>query len=292
MPEYFPGFLQLPLTAWMDDFLHWLVAGLAPVLDAVSGILTALLSHVEQFLFWLPWFVAIIIVGIIGWRVMRLWWAGLALSLLLGIIGVFGYWQQAMLTLAMVIVAVVIALILGIPLGFFMARSDPLASFLRPILEAMQTIPGLVYLLPALIFFGLGKVPAVLATLLYAMPPVVRLTNVGIRQVSPAVVEAAKASGSTPWQVLREAQFPLAFPAILVGINQTTMMALTMVVIASLIGAPGLGLDALNALTGIELGRSFTAGLSIVLLAVIIDRLTHVLAARQPYPARNGTQGS
>jgi len=286
MPEYFPVFLQLPIAAWTDAFLHWLIAFIAPVLDAVSSFLSAFLLHVEQFLFWVPWFVIIIVVGLVGWRVMRAWWAGVVLAILLGLVGVFGYWEQAMLTLAMVIVAVAIALILGIPLGFLMARSDAFASFLRPVLEAAQTIPSLVYLIPALIFFGLGTVPAVVATLLYAMPPVVRLTNVGIRQVSPAIVEAAKASGSTPWQVLREAQFPLAFPAILVGINQTSMMAMTMVVIASLIGAPGLGLETLNAITGAELGNSFTAGLSIVLLALVIDRLTYVLAAMQPYPAR------
>jgi len=166
-------------------------------------------------------------------------------------------------------------------MGIVMARSDFVESTIRPVLDAMQTMPSFVYLIPALMFFGLGKVPAVFATIIYAMPPVIRLTNVGIRQVPSSVVEAAEAFGSSSWQLLFNVQLPLARPSIMVGINQTTMMALSMVVIASMIGARGLGLEVLLAINRIEVGRGFEAGLSIVFLAIIIDRITHALAARQ-----------
>ena len=195
----------------------------------------------------------------------------------------FGYWDLAMMTLAIVTSSVLISLFLGIPTGIVMARSDFVESLLRPFLDGMQTMPSFVYLIPALMFFGLGKVPAVFATIIYAAPPVIRLTNVGIRQVPESVVEAAKAFGSSGRQVLFEVQVPLAVPSIMVGINQTTMMALAMVVITSMIGARTLGLEVLLAINRIEVGRGFEAGLSIVLLAIIIDRITNALAARQQY---------
>ena len=205
------------------------------------------------------------------------------MAVFLLLIGSFGYWDFAMMTLAIIISAVIISLALGIPTGIIMARSNRVESILRPVLDAMQTMPSFVYLIPALMLFGLGKVPAVFATVIYAMPPVIRLTDVGIRQVPQSVVEAAQAFGSSSRQILFEVQLPLAIPSIMVGINQTTMMALAMVVIASMIGARGLGLEVLLAINRIEVGRGFEAGLSIVLLAIIIDRITHAMAARQQY---------
>jgi glycine betaine/proline transport system permease protein len=160
-----------------------------------------------------------------------------------------------------------------------MAKSDLVESIVKPILDAMQTMPSFVYLIPALMFFGLGKVPVLIATLIYAVPPVIRLTNVGIRQVSQSVLEAARALGASPRQILFEVEVPLSIPSIMVGINQTTMMALAMVVIASMIGARGLGLEVLLAINRIEVGRGFEAGISIVFLAIVIDRLTNALAA-------------
>jgi glycine betaine/proline transport system permease protein len=206
---------------------------------------------------------------------------GLIMAGLLVLIGSFGYWELAMMTLGLTTAAVVVSLAVGIPVGITMAKSDLVESIIRPILDAMQTMPSFVYLIPALMLFGLGKVPALFATLIYAIPPVIRLTNVGIRQVSPNVIEAARAFGASSRQILFEVQIPLAVPSIMVGINQTTMMALAMVVIASMIGARGLGLEVLLAINRIEVGRGFEAGISIVFLAVIIDRLTHALAARQ-----------
>ncbi|MFP4388138.1 MAG: ABC transporter permease subunit [Desulfococcaceae bacterium] len=174
-----------------------------------------------------------------------------------------------------------ISLIVGIPTGILMARNDVAEAAIKPILDAMQTMPSFVYLIPALMLFGLGKVPAVFATIIYAVPPVIRLTNVGIRGVPQSVIEAAEAFGSSPNQTLFNVQLPLAFPSIMVGINQTTMMALAMVVVTSMIGARTLGLEVLLAINRIEVGRGFEAGLSIVLLAIIIDRITHGVAARQ-----------
>jgi glycine betaine/proline transport system permease protein len=173
---------------------------------------------------------------------------------------------------------VVFSLAIGIPLGISMAQSDRSESILKPILDGMQTMPSFVYLIPALMFFGLGRVPAVIATIIYAVPPVIRLTNVGIRTVDAEVVEAAMAFGAKKKQVLWDVQLPLAKPSIMVGINQTTMMALAMVVIGSMIGAKGLGMEVLLSINRIEVGRGFEAGISIVFLAIIIDRLTHSIS--------------
>jgi glycine betaine/proline transport system permease protein len=202
---------------------------------------------------------------------------------MLVLIGSFGYWDLAMMTLAIIFASVIISLALGIPTGILMARSNILQSILKPLLDAMQTMPSFVYLIPALMLFGMGKVPAVFATIIYAIPPVIRLTNIGIRQMPKSVIEVAQAFGSTPRQILHEVQILLAIPSIMVGINQTTMMALSIVVIASMIGARGLGMQVLIAINRIEIGKGFEAGLCIVLLAIIIDRITHALAARKEY---------
>jgi glycine betaine/proline transport system permease protein len=283
MPEWleFPEFLTIPLADWIDNVMHWVLTNWGGFFDTVGNVILQMLLGIERFLLWLPWFVLVLVVGLLAWRVIRRWWAGLLMASFLVLIGSFGYWDLAMMTLAIVIASVILSLAIGIPTGIFMARSDRFQSILKPQLDAMQTMPSFVYLIPALMLFGLGKVPAVFATIIYAVPPVIRLTNVGIRQVSPSVVEAARAFGSSSRQTLFDVQLPLAIPSIMVGINQTTMMALAMVVIASMIGARGLGLEVLLAINRIEVGRGFEAGLSIVLMAIIIDRITSAMAARQ-----------
>lgn len=279
----FPRLLTIPLARWVDGIIDWILANLGGLLDAVGGALLHVLVALERMLLWLPWIVIVLGVAYLAWFAIHKWWAPPLMAVFLLIIGSFGYWDLAMSTLAIIFAAVLISLIIGIPTGIAMARNDSVAAILRPLLDAMQTMPSFVYLIPALMFFGLGKVPAVFATIIYAVPPVIRLTNVGIRGVSESVVEAAQAFGATSRQILFEVQLPLAFPSIMVGINQTTMMALAMVVIASMIGAAGLGLEVLLAINRIEVGRGFEAGLSIVLLAILIDRITHALAARQQY---------
>jgi len=277
----FPEFLRIPVDQWVDALMSWLITNWGAAFDAIGNAILAILLYIERFLLWLPWVLVVVVVALVAWRVMRLWWAGVIMAGFLVLIGTFGYWDLAMMTLAIIISAVILSLLIGIPTGILMAKSNRAESIMKPILDAMQTMPSFVYLIPALMFFGLGKVPAVFATIIYAVPPVIRLTNIGIRQVPQSVIEAARAFGSSPWQILKDVQFPLAIPSIMVGVNQTTMMALAMVVIASMIGARGLGLEVLLAINRIEVGRGFEAGLSIVLLAIIIDRLTHALAARQ-----------
>jgi len=289
MPEWmleFPEFIQIPLADWIDAIMRWILQNWGAVFEFVSDqiILRGLLG-IEKSVLWLPWLLVVSLVGLAAWRIMRRWWAGLLMASFLVIIGSFGYWDFAMMTLAIIITSVIISLVIGIPTGIIMARSRPVQSVAKPVLDAMQTMPVFVYLIPAMMLFGLGKVPAVFATVIYAAPPVIRLTYLGIQQVPQSVIEAAQAFGSSWRQILFEVQLPLAIPSIMVGINQTTMMALAMVVIASMIGARGLGLEVLMAINRTEIGRGFEAGLSIVLMAIIIDRITHALAARQEYTA-------
>lgn len=277
----FPEFVRIPLADWINAIMDWLLIQFAALFDAIGHILLMVLLYIERFFLFLPWWLVILVVGVASWRIMRSWLMGIIMAGLLVLIGSFGYWRLAMMTLGLTTAAVVVSLAVGIPVGITMAKSNLAESIVRPILDAMQTMPSFVYLIPALMLFGLGKVPALFATLIYSVPPVIRLTNVGIRQVSEEVIEAARAFGASSRQILFEVQIPLAVPSIMVGINQTTMMALAMVVIASMIGARGLGLEVLLAINRIEIGRGFEAGISIVFLAIIIDRLTHALAARQ-----------
>ena len=275
----FPEFLAIPLAEWVDALMSWLLDTFGTLFDVIGHVMLMLLLYIEKFFLWLLWWVVIAAVFLAAWRVIGKWWHALFLAGLLFLIGTFGYWTLAMMTLGLTAAAVIVSLAVGLPTGIIMAKSDLVESIVKPILDAMQTMPSFVYLIPALMFFGLGKVPALIATLIYAVPPVIRLTNVGIRQVSQTVLEAARALGASPRQILFDVEVPLAIPSIMVGINQTTMMALAMVVIASMIGARGLGLEVLLAINRIEVGRGFEAGISIVFLAIVIDRLTHALAA-------------
>jgi glycine betaine/proline transport system permease protein len=261
--------------------MDWVLSTFSGVFDAIgSGILQFMLV-VEKFFLWLPWPVLVFGTGLLAWRLMGKWWSGLLMAAMLFFMGTLGYWELSMQTLALVTSAVIISLAIGIPLGILMASSNTFESIIKPLLDGMQTMPSFVYLIPALMLFGLGKVPALFATIIYAVPPVIRLTNVGIREVSPSVIEAAHAFGSSYWQILFKVQLPLARPTIMVGVNQTTMMALAMVVIASMIGAKGLGYEVLLAINRIEIGRGFEAGLCIVFMAIIIDRITYALASRK-----------
>jgi glycine betaine/proline transport system permease protein len=195
-------------------------------------------------------------------------------------IGTLGLWDQAMQTVAIMLVAVGLAILIGIPLGIASSRSNRVRATINPVLDLMQTIPSFVYLIPAAMLFGLGKVPAILATVIYATPPLIRLTDLGIREVNREVVEAARAFGATRWQILTGVQVPLAMPAIMQGINQTMMMALAMVVIASMIGARGVGETVLLGLQRGDSGQGLLGGLAIVLLAIVFDRITQAYGSR------------
>ncbi|MBW1647634.1 MAG: proline/glycine betaine ABC transporter permease [Deltaproteobacteria bacterium] len=277
----FPKNIDIPLDRWVDHAMDWVLATFGGFFDTLGTAILYFMIYTEKFFLWLPWPVLVAGVGVLAWRVMGRWWSGLLMAAMLFFIGALGFWELGMMTLSLVAASVIISLAIGIPLGIAMASSDRFESVLKPILDGMQTMPSFVYLIPALMLFGLGKVPALFATIIYAVPPVIRLTNVGIREVSPSVIEAAHAFGSNYWQILFKVQLPLARPTIMVGINQTTMMALAMVVIASMIGAKGLGLEVLLAINRIEIGRGFEAGLCIVFMAIIIDRITYALASRK-----------
>ncbi|CAI8019686.1 Glycine betaine/choline transport system permease protein OusW [Geodia barretti] len=193
-------------------------------------------------------------------------------------IGFMGLWENTIDTIALMVVAVALSVAVGLPLGVLAARNQTADRILRPILDGMQTMPSFVYLLPGILFFGLGKPAGIFATIIYAVPPVIRLTNLGIRQVSPETVEAARSFGASPLQILSKVQVPMALPTIMAGINQTTMLALSMVTIASMVAAGGLGDNVLRAIQKNEVGKGIIAGLAIVFMAIVIDRLTQSVA--------------
>lgn len=281
----FPEQWQFHVAPWIDNFVTWLLIRYGHFFDALSQSVLGLLLAIQSALTAVPWWAYVVLVGVGAFVAFRRVSSALLLMGLTFLIGAFGMWALAMETLAIIITSVILALVVGLPLGIIMAESDRAEAALRPILDGMQTMPSFVYLVPAMMLFGLGKVPAVLATLIYSLPPVIRLTNLGIRQVSKGVQEAAIAFGANRWQLLREVRLPLAVPAILTGINQTTMAALAMVVIASMIGARGLGQEVLLAINRIEVGRGFQAGMSVVALAIVIDRLTQGFARRWAPPS-------
>ncbi|MFP4375181.1 MAG: ABC transporter permease [Spirochaetaceae bacterium] len=282
----FPTFLRVPLADWVDEAMDWILDNLGPFFDFLGDVGLQVLLFVENVLLLIPWFVVILIVAFLAWKSLQKWVYSLVMSVMLLLIGSFGYWDLAMQTLAIVFTAVIISLLVGIPAGILMAWSDRFEGLIKPVLDAMQTLPTFVYLIPALMLFGLGKVPATFATIVYAVPPVIRLTNVGIREVPKDVIEAARAFGSNRREILFDVQLPLARPSILVGVNQTTMMALAMVVIGSMIGARTLGMEVLVAINRVEVGQGFEAGISIVFMAIIIDRITHAFAEHE-HESRN-----
>ena len=262
----------------MDSGLDWIIINFDPFFDAITiFVLRGILLPLEKFLLWIPWWAVIGVVVLIAFRINgRKIAFGTTLGMML--LGGIGLWDLAMSTLAIVLASTLLAIGMGMPLGILGAKNDRFDGMMRPILDGMQTMPSFVYLIPALMLLGLGKVPAVMATVIYSIPPIIRLTNLGIRQVDPEVIEAARAFGSTGKQILLKVQIPMAKPTIMAGVNQTIMMALAMVVIASMVGAPGLGADVLAGVVQLEFGRGLMAGLGIVVMAVIIDRIAQGLA--------------
>lgn len=264
----------------IDGFVDHLVTNYADTLEAMSQPFLSVLVWLEQVLRQSPWWAVVAVTIAIAWLVSRRIGLSLAMGALLCVIGVLGLWDAGMQTLALMIMAAGLSVVIGIPLGVLMARVDWLRAGMLPVLDVMQTMPSFVYLIPVLMLFGLGKVPAIFATVIYAAPPLIRLTDLGIRQVDSEVMEAVNAFGANRWQQLFGVQLPLALPNIMAGINQTTMMALSMVVIASMIGARGLGYEVLLGINRLEVGRGLLAGLGIVVLAVLFDRITQSYGQR------------
>jgi glycine betaine/proline transport system permease protein len=270
----------IPIGEWVQRGVEWIQDNLTGVLDGISDGLTFVIDGFEDGLLALPPLgLALAIVLLAGWRVG--WRFGLFAAVSMTLIFGMQIWDETVSTLALVIGSSLLALLIGIPIGISMARNDGVEMVIRPVLDFMQTMPPFVYLIPAAIFFGLGKVPGAIATLIFAMPPAVRLTNLGIRQVSEENVEAGLAFGCTPRQLLFKVQLPLAMPSIMAGVNQTIMLALSMVVIASMIGAGGLGNTVLTGIQRLDVGLGFEGGLGVVLLAILLDRITQSFGAER-----------
>ena len=279
----FPADWNIHLRDPLDAFKKWVVGNRAtsPVFvylfEPISAFVDFVIRRSETFLLWLPWPVVVASFFLLGNKFggLRL---GLLTTLCLLFMGLTGLWDASMQTLALMVAAVLISLVIGIPLGVWTAHSNRAEAVLRPILDAMQTMPAFVYLIPVVLFFGIGRVPAVIAAVIYAVPPAVRLTNLGLRRVPEDVIEAAEAFGSTPRQSLVKVEIPQALPSIMTGVNQTIMMALSIVVIASLVGAGGLGDVVLKSLRQLKVGEALEGGLAIVALAILLDRLSAAIS--------------
>jgi len=274
----FPELVNLRFLSFaIDDSFNWLVIHYGDRLEAFFRPLLRFLLGFENFLAWLPWWVLLVLVGGLSFCISRSIKLTLGACFMLFSIGLLGLWEQALSTIALMLTATFISILIGIPTGIFMSRSSRLRACLLPSLDIMQTMPIFVYLIPFVMLLGPGKIPALLATVFFALAPCIRLTDLGIRQVDREVLEAFEAFGATKRQKLFHVQIPLAMPAIMAGINQTTMMALSMVVIASMIGAGGLGYQVLQGIQRLEVSRGLLAGIAIVFVALIFDRFSQSL---------------
>jgi glycine betaine/proline transport system permease protein len=277
----FPDLIDTkPLRRLIDNSLNWVVANWGGAFEAAASPLLWLLNAIQGALLATPWWIIFIVAIGIAWLATRDWKLPAIVLTALLFLGLFDLWEDAMATTALMIAATLTAIVAGMPLGIAMSRSPRFRGLLTPVLDLMQTMPSFVYLIPTVMIFGPGKVPALLATIVYAAPPLIRLTDLGIRQVDPAVIEASRAFGTNPTQRRFGVQVPLALPTILAGINQTTMLALAMVVIASMIGAGGLGYQVLQGIGRLEISRGLFAGLGIVALAIVFDRVTQAYGRR------------
>ncbi|MGB6009013.1 ABC transporter permease [Castellaniella sp.] len=269
--------LQRPI----DDFVNGLVTQYSDVLRAITQPLLDLLIWADNLLRHSPWWAIVIVVMGIAWLASRKWRFSLAMGALLCLLGAIGLWEASMQTLSLMLVAVIFSVVIGIPVGIVMASFRWARTIMLPVLDIMQTMPSFVYLIPVVMLFNLGKLAALFATVIYAVPPVIRLTDLGIRLVDAEVLEASRSFGASRTRQLFGVQLPLALPNIMAGINQTTMMALAMVVIASMIGVRGLGYEVLQGINRLQVGRGLLAGLGIVVLAIIFDRITQQFGQRQ-----------
>lgn len=273
-------YMTIPLGDWVDIGLEWLVDNFRPVFQAIRWPIDLVLTGLESLFLAPPAFLMIGIFLLLGWQL-----AGRRLGIMAAVslfaIGLIGAYDEAMITLAIVLTAVVFCMIIGLPVGIAMARSERTNSGLRPVLDTMQTTPAFVYLVPIVMLFGIGNVPGVVVTIIFALPPMIRLTNLGIRQVPPDVIEAATAFGASPRQLLWKVQIPLAMKSIMAGVNQTLMLALSMVVIASMISVGGLGQMVLRGIGRLDMGTATVGGIGIVLLAIVLDRMTQAVGTSE-----------
>ena len=281
MGQEFPQLFDLKaLSRFVDDGFNEIVGAYGRTLEQIFLPILKMLLALERGLIWLPWWVVLLALAGLAWAASREVKTVAIVAVLTIGLGVLGVWEAAMATIALMLVSTFLAILIGIPLGVAISRSNPMQSVVLPVLDIMQTMPIFIYLIPFVMLFGPGKIPALLATIIFAIPPVIRLTNLGIRQVDAEIVEAVRSFGASPRQTLFSVQIPLALPTIMAGINQTTMMALSMVVIASMIGAGGLGYQVLQGIQRLEVSHGLLAGLGIVFLAIIFDRIAQSYGRR------------
>ncbi|KGR75570.1 ABC transporter permease [Ureibacillus sinduriensis] len=265
----------VPVAETMETIMDWLTSNLSALFSFIQNGGKNAMNFITDMLISIPPVIFILVIALIAFIATKRKF-GLAIFAIVGLLFIYnqGLWEELMNTVTLVIFSSIIAIIIGIPLGILMSKSIVAENIIKPILDFMQTMPGFVYLIPAVAFFGIGVVPGVFASVIFALPPTVRFTNLGIRQVPRELVEAADSYGSTGWQKLIKVELPLAKSTMMAGINQTVLLSLSMVVIASMIGAPGLGREVLSALQRAQVGNGFVAGLSLVIFAIIVDRLT------------------
>lgn len=264
---------KIPLGEWIESLVSFLKAYFPMVFSAISDAVSWLTKGLVSVLSIGPPIVLIIFLTLLAWFIVN-WRLALFTLLGLGLIDNLGYWSETIDTLALILISVLFSIIIGVPIGIWMSQKNIVQTIVTPILDFMQTMPAFVYLIPAVVFFSLGVVPGVIATIIFAMPPTVRLTNLGIRQVDEELIEAANAFGVTTGQRLFKVQLPLATKTIMAGINQTIMLSLSMVVVASLVGAPGLGTIVYRSITQVNIGMGFESGIALVILAMVLDRMT------------------
>lgn len=277
LPEWLTSFpapkgLDNAAALVIDNAVAWMKQKWVGFFDVFTLILRTILNVTEKAMIETPWPLTVAVSVLTAWRLSGLQ-AAIFTSACLAYLGLFGFWEKSMSTLALVASSVLICVAIGLPLGILCAKSSRTKRLLEPVLDVMQTLPTFVYLIPAVAFFSIGKPPGVIATVIFALPSMVRLTTLGIEQVPAVVREAADAFGARPTQKLMKVELPLALPSIRVGINQTIMMSLSMVVVAAMIGAGGLGLDVIRSLQHLKTGQGFLAGLAIVLCAMALDRM-------------------
>jgi glycine betaine/proline transport system permease protein len=270
---------KFPLAHYIDIILNWLTSNFSFITKALSHVTSAAIDGIVTALLWFPPWVLIIAVAALAWRM-----AGrrVAIFSAIGLLFLWDLrlWEPTIQTITLVLISTLIAVVIGLPLGIGAALSKRTSRIVMPVLDFMQTMPAFVYLIPAIPFFGLGAVSASVATVIFSMPPAIRLTALGIKQVPADLIEAADAFGSTPRQKLFKVQLPMAIPTIMAGVNQTIMLALSMVVIAAMIGAGGLGGEVWKAIQRLEPGKGFESGIAIVILAMILDRITQRIGRR------------
>lgn len=264
---------RLPLGQWVNQGVDWLLNHFGNAFDAFTQYVTTITDSLRDGIGFVPWYIIILLFALLAWRA-KGWRLALGTTVGLFLIYNLELWSAFLDTLILVLIASFVSLVIGIPLGILAARSERFHKILSPVLDFMQTMPSFVYLIPALMFFSLGTVSAVFATVIFSMPPVIRLTDLGIRQVPIDLVEVGEAFGSSSGQMLWKIQLPLALPTIMAGINQTMMLSLSMVVISAMIGAQGLGAGVLEGISQMDIGKGFEYGLAVVIIAMILDRLS------------------